>query len=103
MSRLDPRWFAQEGLSTIKSVRRYRPPACNFSCCAWTCLRPKRGLTKRWGCWKQTLGQVRDLSQQLCPSPAYRGGLKQALLRLADQSDARARLSASSVQYTSTL
>jgi signal transduction histidine kinase len=33
----------------------------------------------------ETLNQVRDLSQDLCPSPAYRGGLKQAMLRLADQ------------------
>lgn len=34
---------------------------------------------------EESLNQVRDLSQELCPSPAYRGGLKQALLRLADQ------------------
>jgi len=34
---------------------------------------------------EEVLGQVRDLSQELCPSPAYRGGLKQALLRLADR------------------
>ena len=33
---------------------------------------------------EETLNQVRDLSQELCPSPAYRGGLKQALLRLAE-------------------
>jgi signal transduction histidine kinase len=33
---------------------------------------------------EEALNQVRDLSQELCP-PAYRGGLKQALLRLADQ------------------
>jgi signal transduction histidine kinase len=31
------------------------------------------------------LDKVRDLSQDLCPSPAYRGGLKQALQRLAEQ------------------
>jgi signal transduction histidine kinase len=31
------------------------------------------------------LDRVRSISQDLCPSPAYRGGLKQALLRLADQ------------------
>jgi signal transduction histidine kinase len=35
---------------------------------------------------EETLNTVRDLSQELCPSPAYRGGLKQALLRLAGQS-----------------
>ncbi len=34
---------------------------------------------------EEALNTVRDLSQDLCPSPAYRGGLKQALLRLADQ------------------
>jgi len=34
---------------------------------------------------EEALNNVRDLSQDLCPSPAYRGGLKQALLRLADQ------------------
>jgi signal transduction histidine kinase len=34
---------------------------------------------------EESLNRVRDLSQDLCPSPAYRGGLKQALLRLADQ------------------
>jgi len=34
---------------------------------------------------EEALDRVRDLSQELCPSPAYRGGLKQALLRLADQ------------------
>jgi signal transduction histidine kinase len=34
---------------------------------------------------EESLSRVRDLSQELCPSPAYRGGLKQALLRLADQ------------------
>lgn len=34
---------------------------------------------------EEVLNKVRDLSQDLCPSPAYRGGLKQALLRLADQ------------------
>jgi len=34
---------------------------------------------------EEALDKVRDLSQDLCPSPAYRGGLKQALLRLADQ------------------
>src|ERR1700733_13701069 len=34
---------------------------------------------------EESLNRVRDLSQELCPSPAYRGGLKQALLRLADQ------------------
>ena len=34
---------------------------------------------------EEALNKVRDLSQDLCPSPAYRGGLKQALLRLADQ------------------
>jgi signal transduction histidine kinase len=34
---------------------------------------------------EEALDKVRDLSQELCPSPAYRGGLKQALLRLADQ------------------
>jgi signal transduction histidine kinase len=34
---------------------------------------------------EEALDQVRALSQDLCPSPAYRGGLKQALRRLADQ------------------
>ena len=34
---------------------------------------------------EQALDRVRSISQDLCPSPAYRGGLKQALLRLADQ------------------
>jgi signal transduction histidine kinase len=34
---------------------------------------------------EESLSRVRDLSLELCPSPAYRGGLKQALLRLADQ------------------
>jgi signal transduction histidine kinase len=34
---------------------------------------------------EEALNQVRNLSRELCPSPAYRGGLKQALLRLADQ------------------
>jgi signal transduction histidine kinase len=32
-----------------------------------------------------TLNRIRDLSDTLCPSPAYRGGLKQALLRLAER------------------
>src|SRR5947207_13416399 len=34
---------------------------------------------------EEVLDRVRAISQALCPSPAYRGGLKQALLRLADQ------------------
>lgn len=34
---------------------------------------------------EESLDGLRDVSQDLCPSPAYRGGLKQALLRLADQ------------------
>ncbi|HEY2843310.1 MAG TPA: histidine kinase [Bryobacteraceae bacterium] len=34
---------------------------------------------------EEALDRVRRLSQDLCPSPAYRGGLKQALLRIADQ------------------
>jgi len=34
---------------------------------------------------EETLSRVRDLSQELCSSPAYRGGLRQALLRLADE------------------
>jgi signal transduction histidine kinase len=34
---------------------------------------------------EEALDRVRSISQDLCPSPAYRGGLKQALLRLADQ------------------
>jgi signal transduction histidine kinase len=34
---------------------------------------------------EEALDRVRTLSQDLCPSPAHRGGLKQALLRLADQ------------------
>jgi len=38
---------------------------------------------------EEALNTVRDLSQELCPSPAYRGGLKQALLRLADQHNSR--------------
>jgi signal transduction histidine kinase len=37
---------------------------------------------------EESLDRVRDLSQDLCPSPAYRGGLKQALLRLAEQQTA---------------
>jgi len=35
---------------------------------------------------EQALDRVRSISQDLAPSPAYRGGLKQALLRLAEQS-----------------
>ena len=35
------------------------------------------------------LNRVRELSHDLCPSPAYRGGLKQALLRLADQNGSK--------------
>src|ERR1700693_3014787 len=38
---------------------------------------------------EEVLDRVRSLSQDLCPSPAYRGGLKQALLRLADQHASR--------------
>ena len=38
---------------------------------------------------EEALSRVRDLSQELCPSPAYRGGLKQALLRLADQNGSK--------------
>jgi len=34
---------------------------------------------------EEALSRVRDLSQELCSSPAYRGGLKQALLRLAEE------------------
>jgi len=34
---------------------------------------------------EDTLNRVRDLSRELCPSPAYTGGLKQALLGLRDQ------------------
>jgi signal transduction histidine kinase len=37
---------------------------------------------------EEALDKVRDVSQDLCP-PAYRGGLKQALLRLADQHNSR--------------
>jgi len=33
----------------------------------------------------EALNRLRELSHEICPSPAYRGGLKQALLRLADQ------------------
>jgi signal transduction histidine kinase len=33
----------------------------------------------------EALNRLREVSHDLCPSPAYRGGLKQALLRLADQ------------------
>jgi signal transduction histidine kinase len=53
---------------------------------------------------EETLTQVRDLSQELCPSPAYRGGLKQALLRLA-QTDGFQRQSAAchvAVEYSAT-
>jgi signal transduction histidine kinase len=32
---------------------------------------------------EEVLNRIRGLSQDLCPSPAYRGGLKQALMRLA--------------------
>lgn len=38
---------------------------------------------------EEALDRVRSLSQDLCPSPAYRGGLKQALLLLADQHASR--------------
>jgi signal transduction histidine kinase len=38
---------------------------------------------------EETLDRIRDLSNDLCPSPAYRGGLKQALLRLADQNGSK--------------
>jgi signal transduction histidine kinase len=41
------------------------------------------------GTLEEALDKVRDVSQELCPSPAYRGGLKQALLRLADQHNSR--------------
>jgi signal transduction histidine kinase len=34
---------------------------------------------------EQALDRVRNISHDLCPSPAFRGGLKQALLLLADQ------------------
>jgi signal transduction histidine kinase len=34
---------------------------------------------------EHALDCIRSISQDLCPSPAYRGGLKQALLRLAEQ------------------
>jgi len=34
---------------------------------------------------EESLDGLRDVSQDLCPSPVYRGGLKQALVRLADQ------------------
>jgi nitrate/nitrite-specific signal transduction histidine kinase len=34
---------------------------------------------------EESLDRIRDLCNDLCPSPSYRGGLKQALLRLADQ------------------
>jgi signal transduction histidine kinase len=37
------------------------------------------------GILEETLNRIRGLSDDLCLSPAYRGGLKQALLRLADQ------------------
>jgi signal transduction histidine kinase len=37
------------------------------------------------GTLEGALNKVRDLSQELCPSPAYRGGLKQALARLVGQ------------------
>ena len=38
---------------------------------------------------EETLNRVRDLSQALCPSAVYRGGLKQALLRLAETNGAQ--------------
>jgi len=38
---------------------------------------------------EEGLNKVRDLSQELCPSPAYRGGLKQALMRLAGQNGSK--------------
>ena len=41
------------------------------------------------GTLDEALNQVRELSQELCPSPAYRGGLKQALLRLAEQNESK--------------
>jgi signal transduction histidine kinase len=37
------------------------------------------------GTLDEALNRLRELSHELCPSPAYRGGLKQALLRLAEQ------------------
>jgi len=44
-------------------------------------------INEALGTLEEALNTVRDVSQELCPSPAYRGGLKQALLRLADQRD----------------
>ena len=38
---------------------------------------------------RRSVEQSSGSSQELCPSPAYRGGLKQALLRLADQHNSR--------------
>jgi signal transduction histidine kinase len=43
------------------------------------------------GTLDEALNQVRELSHELCPSPAYRGGLKQALLRLAEQAGSESR------------
>ena len=41
------------------------------------------------GILEATFTRIRDLSQELCPSPVYRGGLKQALLRLAEHHDSQ--------------
>lgn len=49
---------------------------------------------------EEALNHVRELSQELCPSPAYRGGLKQALLRLSDRNVAKGCDVA--VEYTAT-
>jgi signal transduction histidine kinase len=40
---------------------------------------------------EETLGRVRDLSDELCPSPAYRGGLKHALSQLAESQSSESR------------
>ena len=48
----------------------------------------KAQIDETLGILEETLGRIRELSDELCPSPAYRGGLKQALLRLVDQNAA---------------
>ena len=45
----------------------------------------RAGIDETLRILEDTLNRIRDLSDDLCPSPAYRGGLKQALLGLADQ------------------
>jgi signal transduction histidine kinase len=53
---------------------------------------------------EETLNRVRDLSLELCPSPAYRGGLKQALLRLTEATGSSNSLNCNvAVEYSATI